>query len=41
MPRTRIAWIVTLADKLVATREVVAAAGSYLTPNFLRGLPEL
>lgn len=41
MPRTRIAWIVTLADKLVATREVVAAAGSYLTPNYLRGLPEL
>lgn len=31
MPRTRIAWIVTMADKYVATREVSAAVGNYLS----------
>ena len=31
MPRTRIAWIVTLADKTVASREMLAAAGGYLS----------
>ena len=30
MPRTRIAWIVTLADKAVASREMAAAGGGYL-----------
>ena len=30
MPRTRIAWIVTLADKAVASREMAAAVGGYL-----------
>lgn len=29
MPRTRIAWIVSLADKLVASREMTAAIRSY------------
>ena len=31
MPRTRIAWIVTLADKAVASREMVAALGGYIS----------
>ncbi|MDO4270812.1 MAG: HD domain-containing protein [Eubacteriales bacterium] len=31
MPRTRIAWIVTLADKAVASREMTAAIGGYLS----------
>ena len=31
MPRTRIAWIVTLADKAVASREMAAAIGGYLS----------
>ncbi|MDO5141911.1 MAG: HD domain-containing protein [Eubacteriales bacterium] len=30
MPRSRIAWIVTLADKAVAAREMTAALGGYL-----------
>ena len=30
MPRTRIAWIVTLADKAVASREMAAAVGGSL-----------
>lgn len=29
MPRTRIAWIVTLADKAVASKEMTAAIGGY------------
>lgn len=29
MPRTRIAWIVTLADKTVASKEMTAAIGGY------------
>ena len=29
MPRTRIAWIVTLADKAVASKEMTAAIGDY------------
>ena len=31
MPRTRIAWIVTLADKAVASREMAAALGGYIS----------
>ena len=31
MPRTRIAWIVTLADKAVASREMAAALGGYVS----------
>lgn len=31
MPRTRIAWIVTLADKAVASREMTVALGGYMT----------
>mgnify|MGYP001623858219 FL=1 len=40
MPRTRIAWIVTLADKVVASREMAAAVGGYLSPSRRRALPE-
>ena len=29
MPRTRIAWIITLADKAVASKEMTAAIGGY------------
>ena len=35
LPRSREAWIVTLADKIVATREMTQAAGSY-TKSFCR-----
>lgn len=31
MPRTRVAWIITLADKLVASREMLAAVGGYMS----------
>ena len=31
MPRTRIAWIVTLADKAVASKEMVAALSGYVS----------
>ena len=31
MPRTRIAWIVTLADKAVASKEMAAALGGYVS----------
>ncbi len=31
MPRTKIAWIITLADKAVASREMTAAIGDYLS----------
>lgn len=31
MPRTRIAWIVTLADKAVASKEMTAALGGYMS----------
>lgn len=41
MPRTRLAWIVSLADKFVAAKEMVAAVGSYLSPAYHRGLAEL
>ena len=40
IPRTRIAWIVTLADKVVASREMAAAVGGYLFPSRRRALPE-
>lgn len=40
MPRTRIAWIVTLADKAVASREMAAAIGGYLSPARRKALPE-
>ena len=40
IPRTRIAWIVTLADKVVASREMAAAVGGYLSPSRRRALPE-
>lgn len=36
MPRTRIAWIVTLADKAVASREMTAAIGGYLSSAYRR-----
>ena len=31
MPRTRIAWIVTVADKAVASREMTVAVGGYVS----------
>lgn len=31
LPRTRIAWIITIADKVVASREMTTAAGGYLS----------
>ncbi|WP_283674377.1 HD domain-containing protein [Butyricicoccus sp. Marseille-Q5471] len=31
MPRTRIAWIVTWADKVVASKEMTLALGGYMT----------
>ena len=31
MPRTRIAWIVTVADKAVASKEMTAAVGGYVS----------
>ena len=31
MPRTRIAWIVTLSDKIVASREMAVAVGGYMS----------
>ena len=31
LPRTRLAWIITLADKAVASREMTAALGGYLS----------
>lgn len=31
MPRTRVAWIVTLADKVVASREMSIALGGYMS----------
>ena len=31
VPRTRIAWIVTLADKAVASKEMTAAVGGYVS----------
>lgn len=40
MPRTRIAWIITLADKAVASREMAAAVGRYLFPARRKALPE-
>ena len=36
MPRTRVAWIVTLADKAVASREMTAALGGYLSLAYRR-----
>ena len=33
IPRSRIAWIVTLADKAVASKEVTLAAGDYIAPR--------
>lgn len=38
MPRTRLAWIVSLADKIVAAKEMTAALGGYLSPAYRRGL---
>ena len=31
MPRTRIAWIITVADKAVASKEMTAAVGGYVS----------
>ena len=36
IPRSRIAWIVTLADKAVASREVTLAAGDYIALAYHR-----
>ena len=36
IPRSRIAWIVTLADKAVASKEVTLAAGDYIALAYRR-----
>ena len=36
IPRSRIAWIVTLADKAVASKEVTLAAGDYIALAYHR-----